>query len=61
MQKIKVGHRAKFRDKDNFSAGFISVSRDSTSYFQFRCVARTTFDIKLIHSADACFLVLTKF
>ena len=42
-----------------FSAGFISVSRDFTPYFHFRCVARTTFDRNLIHSADACFLVMT--
>ena len=49
MQKIKI----KF-----FSAGFISVSRDFTPYFHFRCVARATFDRNLIHSADACFLVM---
>ena len=41
-----------------FSAGFISVSRDFTPYFHFRCVARATFDRNLIHSADACFLVM---
>ena len=59
MQEIKIGHRAKFRDRDNFfSAGFISVSRDFTPYFHFRCVARATFDRNLIHSADACFLVM---
>ena len=59
MQKIKIGHRAKFRDKDNvFSAGFISVSRDFMPYVHFRCVARATFDRHLIHSADACFLVM---
>ena len=59
MQKIKIGHRAKFRDKDNFfPAGFISVSRDFTPYFHFRCVARATFDRNLIHCADACLLVM---
>ena len=59
LQKIKIGHRAKFRDRDNFfSAGFISVSRDFTPYFHFRCVARASFDRNLIHSADACFLVM---
>ena len=59
MQKIKIGHRAKFRDIDNFfSAGFISVSRDFTPYFRFRCAARATFDRNLIHSADVCFLVM---
>ena len=41
-----------------FSAGFISVSWDFTPYFHFRCVARATFDRNLIHSADACFLVM---
>ena len=59
MRKIKIGHRAKFRDRDNFfSAGFISVSRDFTPYFHFRCVARATLDRNLICSADACFLVM---
>ena len=59
MQKIKIGHLAKFRDRDNFfSAGFIFVSRDFTPYFHFRCVARATFDRNLNHSADACFLVM---
>ena len=41
-----------------FFPGFISVSRDFTPYFHFRCVARATFDRNLIHSADACFLVM---
>ena len=27
-------------------------------YFHFRCVARATFDRNLIHSTDACFLVM---
>ena len=59
MQKIKIGHRANFRDRDNFfPAGFISVSRDFTPYFHFRCVARATFDRNLNHSADACVLVM---
>ena len=43
MQKMKIGHRAKFRDKDNFSAGFISGSRDFTPYFHFQSVARANF------------------
>ena len=47
MQKIRLGHR-----------GFISVSRDFTPYFHFRCVARATFDRNLIHSAHAYFLVM---
>ena len=46
------------RKRQFFSAGFISVSRDFTPYFHFRCVARATFDRNLIHSADACFLVM---
>ena len=55
MQKIKIGHRAKFRDSDKFfTLSFISVSRDFTPYFHFRCVARATLDRNLIHSADAC-------
>ena len=58
MQKIKIGHRAKFRDRDNFFPQVISVSHDFTLYFYFRCVACATFDRNLIHSADACFLVM---
>ena len=38
------------------SAGFISVSHDFTPYFHFR--SHATFDRNLIHSADACFLVM---
>ena len=30
----------------------------NTPYFHFRCVGRATFDRNLIHSADACFLVM---
>ena len=41
-----------------FSTAFISVSGDFTPYFHFRCVVRATFDRNLIHSADACFLVM---
>ena len=47
-----------FEIKTIFSAGFISVSRDFTPYFHFRCVARAIFDRNLIHSADAGFLVM---
>ena len=57
-KKFKIGHRAKFRDREFFSAGFISVSRFNTRYFHFRCVARATFDRNLNHFADACFLVM---
>ena len=61
MQKINIGHRAKFRDEDNFfSAGFISGSYDFTPYFYSRCVARATFDRNLIQSADACFSVMAR-
>ena len=46
------------RERQFFSAGFISVSHDFTLYFHFRCVPRATFDRNLIHSADPCFLVM---
>ena len=60
MQKIKIGHPSKFRDRDNFfpQVLFPRDSRDFTPYFHFRCVARATFDKNLIHSADVCFLVM---
>ena len=58
VQKIKIGHQAKFRDKDNFFRRFYSRSRDFTLYFHFRCVACATFDRNLIHSDDACFLIM---
>ena len=47
-----------FEIKTIFSAGFILVSRDVTPYLHLRCVACATFDRSLIHSADACFLVM---
>jgi len=59
MQKIKIGHRAKFRDRDNFFAQVL---------FPFRAILRRIFTSgvlhalllieSLIHSADACFLVM---
>ena len=59
MQKIKIGHHAKFRDIDNF---FLQV------LFPFRAILRhiftsgglhaPPFDRNLIRSADACFLVM---
>ena len=59
MQKIKIGHRAKFRDRDNFFPQVLFPFRAIfTPYFHFRCVARATFDRNLNHSADACFLVM---
>ena len=41
-----------------FSAGFISSLHDFTPYFHFRCVACSTFDRNLIHSANVCSLVM---
>ena len=60
MQKIEIGHRAKFPDRDRpfFPAGFISILRNFTPYFHFWCVARATFDRNLIQSADGCSLVM---
>ena len=59
MQKVKIGHRAKFRDKDKFFPQVLFPgSRDTTPYFHFRCVARATFNRNLIHSVDACFSVM---
>ena len=59
MQKIKVGHRAKFRDRDNFFPQVL---------FPFRAILRRILrriftsgvlhDRNLNHSADACFLVM---
>ena len=46
------------RDRQFFSVGFISISRDFAPYFHFRCAARATFHRNLILSADACFLVM---
>ena len=54
MQKIKIGHRTKFRDRDNFFPQVLFPFRAILRpYFYFRC-----FDRNLIHSADACFLVM---
>ena len=51
MQKIKIDHHAKFRDKDKFFPyALFPVRAIFTPYFHFRCVARATFDRKLIHS-----------
>ena len=59
MQKSKIGHRAKFRDRDNFFPQVLFPFRAIfTPYFHFRCFARATFDRNLIHSADTCFLVM---
>ena len=59
MRKIKVGHRARLRDTENFfPTGFISCSHNFMPYFHFRCVAHATIDRTLIHSADACFSVM---
>ena len=54
MQKIKIGHRTKFRDRDNFFPQVLFPFRAILRpYFYFRC-----FDRNFIHSADACFLVM---
>ena len=60
MQKIKIGHRAKFRDIDNFflQVLFLFCGILRSIIFHFQCVARATFDRNLIHSADASFLVM---
>ena len=55
VQNIKIGHRAKFRDSDNF---FLQVLFPFLTILRFRCVARATFDRNLIHSTDAYFLVM---
>ena len=50
----------KFWDRDNFFRRFyFSFMRFNTPYFYSRCVGRATFDRNLIHSADACFWVMT--
>ena len=53
MQKIKIGHRAKFRAKNKimFSADFISGLRDFTQHL-------TSGVLILIHLADLCILVM---
>ena len=50
-KKIKINHRAKFRDKDIFCAGFISGSHYFTPYFHFRCFTRDTFVINFMEYA----------
>ena len=59
MQKIKIGHRAKFRDRDIFFPQVL---------FPFRAILRRIFTSGVlhalllieiwVHSADACFLVM---
>ena len=34
--------------------------RSPRNYFHFRCVACATFDRNLIHSADACLLIMVR-
>ena len=58
MQKIKIGHRAKFRGRDNFFPQVLFPFRAILRRIFFRCVPRATFDRNLNHSADACFLVM---
>ena len=47
MQKIKIGHRVKFRARKKFSADLISGSPDFTH-------GLTSGELILIHSAEAC-------
>ena len=58
MQKIKIGHRTKFRDKENFFPQVFFRFARFYAVFSLPCVARATFDRNLIHSADECFLVM---
>ena len=60
MQKIKIGHQAKFRDKDKmFPAAFICGLRDFALHFNFWCSACTTFDRDFDYFADAYILVMS--
>ena len=58
MQKIKIGHRAKFRDGDNFFPQLLFPFRAILRRIFTSGVLHATFDRNLIHSADACFLVM---
>ena len=62
MQKIKIGHRAKFRDRDNFFPQvlfpFRTILRRIFTSSVLHTLLLITFDRNLIHSADACFLVM---
>ena len=53
MQKIKIGHRAKFRDRDHFFPQVLFPFRAILRRFYAVCVARATFDRNLIYSNDA--------
>ena len=57
-KKLRYVTAQNFEIETIFFRRFISVSRDFTPYFHFRCVAHAAFDRNLIHSADACFLVM---
>ena len=62
MQKIKIGHRAKFRDRDNFFPQvlfpFRAILRRIFTSGVLHALLLITFDRNLNHSADACFLVM---
>ena len=58
MQKIKIGHRAKFRDRDNFFPQVLFPFRAILRRIFTSGVLHATFDRNLNHSADACFLVM---
>ena len=59
MQKIKIGHPAKFQDKDNFfPLVFCPVCVILCRIFTSSVLRVQPFDTNLIHSADACFLFM---
>ena len=51
MQKIRIGHRAKFRAEDKcFSSGFISGSRDFRQY-----LTSGLLDFDFLHNSQLAF------
>ena len=58
MQKFKIFHPAKFRNKDNFILQVLFPIRSLLRSIFASGVARAPFDRNLIRSADAWFLVM---
>ena len=59
VQKFKIGHRAKFEDEDNFFPQVLFLVRAILRrIFTSGVLFHASFDRNLIHSADACFLVM---
>ena len=59
MQKIKIGHRAKFRDRDEFFPQVLfPVRAILRRIFTSGVLQALLFDRNLIHSADVCFLFM---